>query len=440
MNAFALLLQRRFLPLFVVQFGGALNDNVLRNALVAMITFGALGAELSNRALYIQLTVGFFMLPYFLFAASAGSFADRCPDRALAIRWIKLAEIGTVCVALAGFAFGSVGALLLAVFLAGTQSALFGPFKYAVLPDLLEADELPRGNGLVSASTFLAIIAGVYLGTELGARPGGAGALAATLLLIALAGFVAAWRLLPLPNAAPQGWLQAFEWNIFRAIAVNIRACRTEPWTLSLICMISWFWVSGAIISTQLPLLVRDVYGYDHTVYLGLLLLICLGVAAGSLIAGRLPRGATSNRPVPFAIAVAAFCCMLPVYPDAALPPAGEELPGLAAFLAVPAHYAGAANIFVLSMAMGFYIVPLYVTMQLLAPARQRGRVIAANNVFNAVFIVLGVVLAGLLVGAGADVGVGIDRLYLTIGMLGFVVAVIGNRLVIPNLNARLAA
>lgn len=432
MNFLALLRQRRFLPLFVVQFGGALSDNVMRNALVAMITFGALGAEIENRALYVQLAVGFFMLPFFLFAASAGIFADRCPDRAVAMRFIKVGEIGTAAFAVLGLALGDVNLLLLAVFLAGVQSAFFGPFKYAVLPDLLQPEELPGGNALLSASTFLAIIAGVYAGTELGVRSDAG--VAASLLVLAAAGFAAALLLPALPNARPLAWGKAFTWNIFAAIGANFRHCRAKPWTLSLLCIISWFWASGAIISTQLPLLVRDVFGYSHQAYLVMLLVICLGIATGSLLGGMLPRGSKGNRPVPLAIAVASVCCLLPVYPEAALPAVGADLPGVAAFFSEPSHYPAVINIFVLSAAMGLYIVPLYVTLQLFAAPGERGQVVAANNIFNALFIVIGVLLSSALVGAATNVGEGIESLYAVLGFVGFGFAVLANY-VLPKIE-----
>ena len=421
-STYALLVRRRFAPLFATSFGGALNDNVLRNALIAMITFGVIASDPGERATLVQAALGLFMLPFFLFSASAGRFADRCPDRAVAVRWIKGVEIFTMAVAAVGLALNSAAMLLLAVFLAGVQSAYFGPFKYALLPELLVREELIGGNALMNASTYVAILAGVFVGTQLGASLDNQLTTTAILIVIALLGFAAALAMPSLAGTAAT-WRESWSFNIFADIVRTIKASMRQPGIMPVILLISWFWTSGAIISAQLPLIVRDIYGYDQNCYLLLLLVVCLGIALGSLANAAVQRGRTTTRWVPWGMALAALCCLGLEFP--ARPPVADaaSLLDLQAFVTDPGNFSLVATFGLLSAAMGFYIVPMYTTLQLIAAKGSRGQMVATNNILNALFIVCGVLVAGAIVGRGGSLAAAMGELLALIGALGLVIA-----------------
>ena len=421
--ALAIVGQRKFGTLFAVQFGGALNDNVLRNAVVAMITFGVLSNyDAATRSLLVQLALGLFMLPFFLFSASAGKFADNCPDWATAIRVIKFAEIISMAVAAVGLALGSIVWLLGAVFLSGVQSAFFGPFKYALLPEILPGNRLIAGNSLLNASTYLAILFGVYWGTDIGAAPDNALVITAVLVLIALAGFCAALWLPALPNARHAGWRQAWQWRMLRDIVANLRGARQVPGMVPLIVLISWFWMSGAIIVAQLPLLVRDAAGFGHETYLLLLLVVCCGIALGSLLNIPLLRSGSSLRFVPAGIIVASLGMLLPVWPTSG-GFAPDELGSLSEFLQAPFAAQIIGMLLLTAVAMGSYIVPMYTALQLAAPQAERGRMVATNNIINALMIVVGVVAAGAVIGLGEPGGQAVYQVLVLLGFCGLGVA-----------------
>ena len=417
-----LLARRRFWPLFVVQFGGALNDNVLRNAIVAMVAFGGIAGEAAagDKALIIQAAVALFMLPFLLFSPAAGMLADSCPDRAVAVRWLKAGEIATAGLAAIGLFMHSLPLLLAALFLSGCQSALFGPFKYSLLPVILRRHELIGGNALQSASTYVAILIGVAWGTRLGAAGPQQEATAAVLAAIAVAGFAASMLMLPLPLPDSAGWKAAIRINFVAAAARVVRGVAARREIMVLVLLSSWFWGSGTLVLIQLPVVVRDCLGFGHDVYLLLLMVVCLAVAAGSLAAALVLRRQVSLRHVGWAIAAAAAALLLPVWPPdaAAGPPAAID-----AFFASESAGPIVFMLAALSAAMGFYIVPVYAAMQAWVPDAIRGQTIAANNVFNALFIALGATGAGLFVGSFAEIGAGTYRLFVILGVAGLAIA-----------------
>ena len=417
-----LITKRRFGPLFAVQFGGALNDNVLRNAMIAMVAFGILSEQVENRALLINATLGLFMLPFFLFSASAGSLADRCPERSIAVRYIKGAEIFTMTVAAVGLASNSALMLLFAVFCAGVQSAYFGPFKYALLPELLGPRELLGGNALVNASSYVAILLGIFWGTELGSSSYSGFEVTSVLMVIALAGFLAALYMPKMPNHAGTSWREAWSWNIARDIGATIRASMAVKGMVQLILVISWFWTSGAILLTQLPVIVSDIAGYGHRSYLFLLLVVCLGIAVGSLLSAVVLRGRVSTKFVPAGITIASLGCVYPF-----LAGVGEEATKtdgtLSAFIAVSSHWPMILALLAIAVAMGFYIVPLYATLQVVAPKDRRGGMVATNNIVNSLMIVVGVLFAGFVIGLTEPLSAAISRMFAGLGLIGLLVA-----------------
>ena len=424
---FALLGRRCYLPLFLVQFGGALNDNIMRNAIVALITYGTLANrfEVADQALMVQLALGLFMLPFFLFSASAGSLADRCRDMAVIVRWLKVLEACTVLLAAAGFASDSIVLLLGALFCAGVQSAFFGPVKYALLPVVLDRSELVGGNSLLSASTYVAILLGVIWGTHLGTVDQ-KGSIFMVMLAVVIVGLAAAWAMPAVVRKEGQFWPQVLSLNIIRETGAVIRSGWATRGLVPMLMLVSWFWVFGAQIITNLPNLVRHSLGGDETVYLIMLMIICLGIGVGSLLVAAVFRRAASTRHVAFGMALAGLLITVPVWPTEQLLDAPEVLIGVAELVVQPGGYAVAGVLFLVSIAMGYYIVPMYVAMQIIAPVGQRAQVIALNNILNAFFIVVGFLLSGLLLSFFESPVRGLYALYVLFGLASVVVAGLG--------------
>ena len=288
-----LLQARRFLPLFVTQTLGALNDNLFKNALGVMALFAS--AQYGNELVAIGL--GVFILPYVLFSSVAGELADRT-EKARLIRATKLWEVGLMLVGAGGFLTGSLPLLMVVLFGLGIQATFFSPLKYGILPDHLAETELVAGNGLIEAGTFLGILAGTIAGSALVRLPHGPEAVAGLALLVALAGLAAAWRIPPAPSAAPGLHIG---WNIPRETAALIRAARgnRDVWLSAL--GISWFWAVGAIVLSELPVAAKDVLGGDAALITFLLTVFSVGIGAGSIGCARLLHGDVSPRLVPLA-------------------------------------------------------------------------------------------------------------------------------------------
>ena len=289
----ALLVSRRFGPLFTTQFLSAFNDNALRNALVLMIAYrgeaGALQAEL-----LIPLAAGLFILPFFLCSATAGQLADEM-DKARLITLIKLLEIPVMFAAAMGVLAGSATVLLALLFAMGVQAAFFGPLKYAILPDLLAPGELVLGNALVEAGTFLAILLGTIAGVLIAGRHG-AVVVAALILCVALAAWAASLAIPSTVAAAPRSPIR---WNLIAATMRVIRQAADEPVPFRAMLGISWFWLAGSIYLSQFPSYVRFVVGGEEAVVTLFLTVFAIGIAVGSLLCNRLLAGRLSARTVP---------------------------------------------------------------------------------------------------------------------------------------------
>ncbi|MEE8308077.1 MAG: MFS transporter, partial [Gammaproteobacteria bacterium] len=276
-SQFKLLLQRRFGPFFLTQFLGAFNDNVFKNALIVLITFqvsrGASPETLTN------LSAGLFILPFFLFSATFGQLADKL-DKARLIRVTKVFEVLVMLAAAFAFTINSLALLIALLFLMGVQSALFGPVKYSILPQQLTDRELVGGNGLVESGTFLAILLGTLTGGLLIAMDRGAGWVAATLVVFALAGLASSYYVPATTPTAPDLKINlnplTETWRIFKFLRGN----RT---VFLSVLGISWFWLLGALYLAQLPLYTKDILGANAQVVTLLLVLFSLGIGMGSL-------------------------------------------------------------------------------------------------------------------------------------------------------------
>jgi 1-acyl-sn-glycerol-3-phosphate acyltransferase len=413
-SQFGLLRERRFGPFFWTQALGAFNDNVFKNALVIMITFQAAQLTAGQVNLYVNLAAGLFILPFFLFSATAGQIAEKYEKSAL-IRYVKLLEVGIMVLAVVGFWLGSVGFLMAVLFLMGTQSALFGPVKYAILPQHLRDHELVGGNGLVEMGTFVAILLGTMLGGWQVALAGGKFWVGGTIVAIAVLGYVVS-RFIPAAPAMAPGL--RINWNPVTETWRNFQFMRGNRTVLLSVLGISWFWFYGATFLAQLPAYTKAYLGGDESVVTLMLTLFSLGVGAGSLLCERLSGRKVEMGLVPLgAIGLTVFG--LDLYfarPDVA------AVAGLSwrEFLDAPGSGRVARDLLLTGLFGGFYIVPLYALIQSRSEPSHRSRIIAGNNILNALFMVGSALLSIALLEAGLD----IPQLLLTVALMNAAVAV----------------
>ncbi|MCB1962285.1 MAG: MFS transporter [Rhodocyclaceae bacterium] len=396
----ALLRQRRFLPFFLTQFLGAFNDNLYKNALVVLITFEAARYTALSSGVLVNLAAGLFILPFFLFSATAGQLADKF-DKGTLMRRIKALEIGIMALAAVAFALDSLGWMLVTLFLMGAQSALFGPAKYAILPQHLAADELVGGNALVEAGTFVAILVGTIAGGVAMALPGGPRWVAVATLAVALAGYLASRRI---PPAPPPDASLRINFNPFTEIAATLRVVRAEPAVWRAVLAISWFWFYGALFLSQFPAYAKDVLGGDaHAVTL-LLTVFSIGVGAGSMLCERLSRGRIELALVVLGgVGMSVFA--LDLWWAGTAAGARGSARAIGAVLAEGATWRALFDLLMIGVSGGVFIVPLYTQMQRRSAAVCRARVIAGNNILNALFMVVAAGMGAGLLAAGASVG-----------------------------------
>lgn len=398
-SEFALLRSRRFLPLFVTQFLGAMNDNVFKNAFVILALYGM--AELAGPEAQVLVTVaaGVFILPYFLFSATAGQLADAV-EKSRLIRRIKLAEIAIMAGAVVGLHLGDPWILMGVLFLMGAQSAFFGPVKYGILPDHLAEDELVGGNGLIEAGTFLAILVGTIAGGLLILEADGVTLVSAALIALAIAGWAASRAIPAAPPAMPG--LRVRRNFVAETARIVAHAGRNRSIFLTILGL-SWFWLVGATFLAQFPTLAQAVLGADETVVTLFLVAFSVGIAIGSLACNALIKGEVSARYVPLAaIAMTVFIGDLCLALGGRT--AGAETIDAARFVADPGNWRILADLVGLAIAGGLYSVPLFAILQARSEPEHRARNIAANNVINALFMVTGAIWAAAMLAFELDV------------------------------------
>jgi len=363
---------RRFLPLFVTQALGAANDNLFKNALVVL----ALYRLARTGPIIVALAGGVFILPYALFSATAGQIADKL-EKSRLIRLVKFWELGLMALATAGFLTGSITALMLVLFGLGIQATFFSPLKYGILPDLLGQQELIAGNGLIEAGTFLAILAGTVAGGALLLLPHGNAIVSAAGLLVSIAGIIAAWFVPAVPAAAAN---LRIGWNLWRETGALITAARSKKPIWLAILGISWFWAVGATLLAELPTIARDsLHAGGHVVTL-MLACFSIGIGIGSIFCSAILRGKISARFVPYA----ALGISLFTFDFAYAASLGGTLHTVPAILDSWTGRRIMADLLLLAACGGVYSVPLYVILQEKSAPSHRSRMIAANNVMNA--------------------------------------------------------
>ena len=393
-----LLRTRRFAPLFVTQFLGALNDNVLKNAMVVLLTFQAATWTMLKPELLANLAAGIFILPFFLFSATAGQLADKY-DKARLAQMVKLLEIGIVLVAGLGFLLHSMAILFVSLFLLGLHSTLFGPVKYAILPQHLKSEELVGGNALIEAGTFIAILVGTLLGGLLAGSNGGTAWITGAGLVIAIAGYAASRSI---PAAVPPAPTLTISANPLTETWRNIQFARENQTVFLSIMGISWFWLFGAMFLAQFPAYTKNVLGGSETAVTLLLATFTFGIGVGSLLCEKLSARRVELGLVPLgSIGLTIFALDLALASPAA--PASAPL-GALALLQVDTTWRVLIDLALLGIFGGFFIVPLYALVQQRSNPAHGARIIAANNIMNALFMVVGSLCAAGLLAAGLTI------------------------------------
>ncbi|GAB2455834.1 MFS transporter [Comamonas humi] len=412
-NQFALLGQRRFAPFFWTQFAGAANDNLFKFAFTVMVTY-QLSVSWLPPSLAGLVIGALFISPFLLFSATAGQLTDKLPKHRM-VRFVKSFEIAVMLLAGLGFWQGNPVVLLVCVFLMGLHSTLFGPVKYALLPQVLRDDELTGGNGMIEMGTFVAILLGNVVGGILVAIPQiGHGLVAVACIALALVGRLTAQAVPAVPSTDPG---LSINWNPVSETWRNLRLARQSPVVFRSLLGISWMWFFGAVFLSQFPSFAKEVLHGDEHVASLLLVVFSVGVGAGSLLCEVLSRRQVEIGLVPLgAIGMSVFAIDL-YFASRSLPP--SELLSVGAFLARQAHWRVIADLLLLSLFAGLYSVPMYALIQMRSQPTHRARIIAANNILNALFMIASAVLAGALLSAGFT----IPQIFLFTGIANAVVA-----------------
>ena len=397
----ALLRQRRFAPFFWTQFAGAANDNLFKFAFTVMVTY-QLQISWLPPALAGLVIGALFIAPFVLFSATAGQLCDRL-EKTRVIRAVKNLEIAIMAVAALAFVIDApdlqAGLLLVCTFLMGLHSTLFGPVKYALLPQVLAERELVGGNALVESGTFVAILLGNLTGGLLIALPGvGREAVAVGCLALALLGRWSAQAMAPLPAADPD---LRINWNPWSETRANLRLARQDGVSWQMLLGISWLWFFGAVFLSQFPVLAKEVLHGNEQVASLLLVVFSLGIGAGSLLCERLSRGQVEIALVPLgALGMSVFT--LDFWLATRSLPA-SELMGVTAFLSQAAHWRVLLDLGLLSLSAGLFSVPMYALIQVRSQVTHRSRIIAANNILNALFMVASALISAALLMAGVS-------------------------------------
>lgn len=410
-SQFKLLAQRRFLPFFGAQALGACNDNVYKNVLVILATYQAASYTTLAPELLTNVAAGLFILPFVLFSGMAGQLADRY-DKARVLKIVKGAEIAIMALAAVGFATRSIAVLLAGLFLMGVHSTFFAPAKYGLLPEVLRESELVGGNAMVEMGTFVAIVLGTLVAGLL-AADGSVGLITTVLVAIAVAGFVSSLAIPRLQPAAPD--LQ-IDWRPWTSTWENLRAAAASRVVFLAILGISWFWFYGALVLAQLPLYTKEVLGGSEEVVTVLLVMFCAGVGIGSLLCERLSGRKVEIGLVPFgSIGLTVFAVDLYF----ATPAVTGANWSASAFIQSPGAWRVLVDMALIGMFGGLFIVPLYALVQQRTRREVMSRVIGANSILNAVFMVAAAGLGALALHAGLT----IPQLLLLTGVLNAFVA-----------------
>ncbi|MEZ9674229.1 MFS transporter [Vibrio lentus] len=390
----SLLTQKRFLPYFITQFLGAFNDNIFKNVLLLFVAFASVDTLPISSNLFINLAAGLFILPFFLFSALAGVLADKY-EKSWFIRKVKLLEVVIMSLGAIGFIYESYAILLLLLFLMGTQSAFFGPVKYALLPQQLESKELVSGNALVETGTFLAILIGT-LGAGIIASEENSKLIAAVCIVtFAVLGYLASYFIPEAPSNAPD---LKVKWQPITLTRQTLAIAKKDRPTFQALMAISWFWFLGATYLTQFPNFTKVYLNGTESAVAFLLALFSVGIAIGSLACDKLSNHRIEIGIVPIgSLGISIFGFLMAVSIPEALP----DFDSFKSFVSYSELWPLFAYLLLLGMSGGIFIVPLYSLMQFRAKPTERAQVIAGLNIYNSLFMVgsavLGIIFLSVL-------------------------------------------
>ncbi|GHS94969.1 hypothetical protein AGMMS50276_08970 [Synergistales bacterium] len=416
-NQFALFRTKRFMPLFLTQFLGAFNDNFFKSAMVMLITYRIADRAGYDPRILVNVAGGVFILPFFLFSATAGQLADKY-ERSRLVQFTKLAEIVVMSAAVVGFYIEDVHLLMIVLFLMGAQSTFFGPLKYSILPQHLDEDELIAGNGLIQMGTFLSILTGTIFGGLSILRAGGVHLVSFLVVVIAAAGW---WASCHIPKTNPVAPGLKLSANFVKDTAKIV--AKVVPYRdifLSIIG-ISWFWFVGTTFLSQFPTYAKLVIGANEQVATLFLATFSLGIGLGSMACNSVLKGKISLACVPWAAGAMSLACICLFFVSLRAPIVSMETIGLAAFLSTVQNLAILVCLFAISFSGGLYIVPLYAFIQSRSDESSMAGVIACANVMDSLFMVLSAVGTSILLALGLS----IPYIFLVTAILTIAAAVI---------------
>lgn len=383
MSQFSLMKERRFRPFFFTQFLGAFNDNVFKTALITLAAFHTATLTQMSAGKLATILPGVFILPFFLFSATAGQIADKY-EKSQIIRLVKVFEIGIMLFASAGFFLHNIWLLGTALFMMGMHSALFGPVKYSYLPQHLKEGELIGGNGMLEMGSFVAILLGQVLGAWL--ANAGNMVISATVIGLAVLGYINS-RGIPHSPASDSGL--TLNWNLLTETWRNLKFAWSHQAIWITLISISWFWFYGAVLLAQFPVFAKTVLHGNESVFILLLSVFSLGIGLGSLMCEKLAKGKVELGLIMFgAIGMAVFGFDF-AYNSMSFSVPTDMIYNYRTFLDSFLHYRLLADIALIGIFAGFYIVPLYTYVQTSGLKSHQSRLIAANNILNALFMVV---------------------------------------------------
>ncbi|USZ15121.1 MFS transporter [Moraxella sp. FZFQ2102] len=410
--------RRAFNSMFFTQFFGAFNDNVFKQALILMLTYSAaakLGMEVS---LLNNLAALLFILPFFLFSALAGQISDKY-EKSWLTRHIKLLEIIIMSMAAIGFIYEIYWLLFVCLFFMGAQSTFFGPIKYAYLPEAMPKNDLVGANGLFQTSTSLAILTGMMTAGVLTQLYFLEYWLSVLTIFIAILGYIAARQI---PVTTIHAADLKIDWNIFRTSFDIIKYLYSLPLLFFIIMGNSWFWFYGATFLTQTPEVTKSILHGDESVVIFLLTLFSVGTAIGSLLCKTLTKNQVSFRLLPVGIAGLSIFAAALYFSLGNLSISADAPMTLDMLFKIDGVMPVFAELFLLGLSGGLYIVPLYTSMQAYAPIEHRSRVVGANNIFNAIYMVVSAVFAIVIL---TILGLSLGQLFLITGIVNLIFGVI---------------
>ena len=404
-NSVHLLGARRFLPLFVTQFLGAMNDNLFKNAMVLFVVYNVY-SDPKQEEQFSGLATALFILPFFLLSAVAGQLAD-ARDKAQLVRWVKAAEVGIMLVGAAGLLIANIPLMLTALVAMGVHSTFFGPIKYAILPQHLQHDEVLGGTGLIEAGTYIAILAGTIIAGFINAQ-----AAAVVVIVVAVIGWISGREV---PAAPPVGVPDPVDLNIFRASYRLVSGTMHIPRLFLAIISISFFWTIGSVLFIQFPPLVKNVLTSDKEVASLFLAIFSIGIAIGSIVINRLLHSEVSARYAPGSvILMGIFIIAFYLVARSWVPDNNGTLYGMIDFMSHPGAVPLTITLLGIAIAGGMFVVPLYAFLTTTVPISETARTVAANNIVNAGCMVAGSAMALGLSALGVSA---VDQLLLTAAM-----------------------